>query len=328
MAEPDPSAAPRHRRDTRLLVAVALAFFFIWGGIYLSQESGAPLGARLSSRLPLFVLWYLDVILIAATLFVIFRALIKLLLERRRGILGAKFKTSSSSRSSASPRFPSPCSSSQRRIFSSARSIAGFRPPSRRSSIARKRSGTSPIAGRPTPPPAKPGRFRSRSSARPPRTRPPCSPTTSSCADFPASNGTARALRCAFPLRASRFPETPAAVLAQARARSEARWIDFGRDGSRWFRAAAASPRGVVVAGLRVAASDAAAGDFVARAWSEYRKMEVQKSAIKATNILVFTLLTLALLFAAIWTGLTLARRITAPIARSRNRPGGSPRAT
>ena len=95
MPPPDSkSSAPRHRRDTRLLVAVALAFFFIWGGIYLSQEGGASLGAeRFTSRLPLFILWYLDVILIAATLFVIFRALIKLLLERRRGVLGAKFKT-------------------------------------------------------------------------------------------------------------------------------------------------------------------------------------------------------------------------------------------
>ena len=52
----------------------------------------------------------------------------------------------------------------------------------------------------------------------------------------------------------------------------------------------------------------------MARAWSDYRKIEVQKPAIQATNILVFTLLTLALLFAAIWTGLTLARRTTAPI--------------
>ena len=68
--------------------------FFIWGGIYLSQEgAGRFEPANFASRVPLFILWYVDVLLIAATLFVIFRALIKLLLDRRRGRLGTKFRT-------------------------------------------------------------------------------------------------------------------------------------------------------------------------------------------------------------------------------------------
>jgi len=316
MPGPDPpSAAPRHRRDTRLLVAVALAFFFIWGGIYLSQESGAPLGARLSSRLPLFVLWYLDVILIAATLFVIFRALIKLLLERRRGVLGAKFKTKlliTQLGLTAIPialLFLAATNLLQRTIdrwFSTPVETIVNRAEALRDVADRREADAA----------AREARALSLAIERAPASDPAALLADDivlrgfSSLEWHGQGAPVRLAAPGEPLP----PEPPAAVLALARSRSEARWIDFGRDGSRWFRAAAASPRGVVVAGLRVAATDAAAGDFVARAWSEYRKMEVQKSAIKATNILVFTLLTLALLFAAIWTGLTLARRITAPI--------------
>ncbi len=61
--------------------------------------------------------------------------------------------------------------------------------------------------------------------------------------------------------------------------------------------------------------AEARAMKAIARAWSDYQKLEVQKPSIKAANIATFLLITLAVLFAAIWTGLTLARRITEPIA-------------
>jgi two-component system nitrogen regulation sensor histidine kinase NtrY len=317
MPPPDPkSSAPRHRRDTRLLVAVALAFFFIWGGIYLSQEGGASLGAeRFTSRLPLFILWYLDVILIAATLFVIFRALIKLLLERRRGVLGAKFKTKlliTQLGLTAIPialLFLAATNLLQRTIdrwFSTPVETIVNRAEALRDVADRREADAA----------AREARALARALDRSPSQDP-----AALLADDLALrgfsslewHGDGAPVRLSAPGEPP-APDAPAAAVAQARAGTPAGWIDFGRDGSRWFRAAAGSARGVVIAGLRVSAADAAAGDFVARAWSDYRKMEVQKSAIKATNILVFTLLTLALLFAAIWTALTLARRITAPI--------------
>ena len=55
--------------------------------------------------------------------------------------------------------------------------------------------------------------------------------------------------------------------------------------------------------------------EAIAAAWSEYKKLEVQKPAIKAANISTFLLITLAILFASAWIGQTLARRITLPIA-------------
>ena len=312
-----PGASLRHRRETKLLVAVALAFFFIWGGIYLSQQGGSPLpGSTLVSRVPLFILWYLDVVLIAATLFVIFRALIKLLLERRRGVLGAKFKTKLLITQLGLTAIPIAL------LFLAATNLLQrsidrwFSTPVE--TIVNRSEALRDVADRRL---ADAASREARAVARILDGSPAADPETVIAADLRLRDFSSLELypESAEPVRVSSGglplpPAAGAASLAEARARGESRWVDFLHDGSRWFRSAAKSRRGIVVAGLRVAPAEAAAGDFVAGAWSDYRKMEVQKSAIKATNILVFTLLTLALLFAAIWTGLTLARRITAPI--------------
>ena len=312
-----PGASLRHRRETKLLVAVALAFFFIWGGIYLSQQGGSPLpGSTLVSRVPLFILWYLDVVLIAATLFVIFRALIKLLLERRRGVLGAKFKTKLLITQLGLTAIPIAL------LFLAATNLLQrsidrwFSTPVE--TIVNRSEALRDVADRRL---ADAASREARAVARILDGSPAADPETVIVADLRLRDFSSLELypESAEPVRVSSGglplpPAAGAASLAEARARGESRWVDFLHDGSRWFRSAAKSRRGIVVAGLRVTRAEAAAGDFVAGAWSDYRKMEVQKSAIKATNILVFTLLTLALLFAAIWTGLTLARRITAPI--------------
>ena len=310
--------SPRHRRETQLLVGVALAFFFIWGGIYLSQQGGSSLaGGTLVSRVPLFILWYLDVVLIAATLFVIFRALIKLLLERRRGVLGAKFKTKLLITQLGLTAIPIAL------LFLAATNLLQrsidrwFSTPVE--TIVNRSEALRDVADRRL---ADAASREARALARVLDASPSEDPATLLASDLRLRDFSGLELYpdAAEPVRVAPSgvalpPAAPPASLAEARDRGESRWIDFLHDGSRWFRSAARSRRGIVVAGLRVPPAEAAAGDFVAGAWSDYRKMEVQKSAIKATNILVFTLLTLALLFAAIWTGLTLARRITAPIA-------------
>ena len=308
--------AQRHRRDNRLIVAVALAVFFIWGGIYLSQEGGRPLEpANFASRVPLFILWYVDVLLIAATLFVIFRALIKLLLDRRRGTLGTKFRTkllitqlgltsipiallflaaTNLLQRSIDRWFSTPVETivnraellrdlADRRLGEDVAREAG--------ALASELGGGDEAAARSL-------------FSRELRLR-----AFGSLEFYP---------RQGEPVRVSPGrdapPPFPPDLVARAVQQGGAASTSFLHDNSRWVRAAARSAAGVVVVGLHVTPADASAGDFVARAWSDYRKIEVQKPAIQATNILVFTLLTLALLFAAIWTGLTLARRTTAPI--------------
>ncbi len=308
--------ALRHRRDNRLIVAVALAVFFIWGGIYLSQEGGRPLEPEnFASRVPLFILWYVDVLLIAATLFVIFRALIKLLLDRRRGRLGTKFRTkllitqlgltsipiallflaaTNLLQRSIDRWFSTPVETivnrsellrdlADRRVQDDAGREAR--------ALALELGAGGEAAARALF--AREIKLRGYGSLElyPPRGEP---VRVSAGAEMP--------------------PPFPPDLLARAESQGSSSLTSFLHDNSRWVRVAARSGSGIVAAGLRVSAAEASAGDFVARAWSDYRKIEVQKPAIQATNILVFTLLTLALLFAAIWTGLTLARRTTAPI--------------
>ncbi|HKB70909.1 MAG TPA: ATP-binding protein, partial [Thermoanaerobaculia bacterium] len=257
-----------------------------------------------------------DVVLIAATLFVIFRALIKLLLERRRGVLGAKFKTKLLITQLGLTAIPIAL------LFLAATNLLQrsidrwFSTPVE--TIVNRSEALRDVADRRL---ADAASREARAVARILDGSPAADPETVIAADLRLRDFSSLELypESAEPVRVSSGglplpPAAGAASLAEARARGESRWVDFLHDGSRWFRSAATSRRGIVVAGLRVTRAEAAAGDFVAGAWSDYRKMEVQKSAIKATNILVFTLLTLALLFAAIWTGLTLARRITAPI--------------
>jgi two-component system nitrogen regulation sensor histidine kinase NtrY len=307
----------RHRRDNRLIAAVLLAVFLVWGGFYLAGESRHALASEaLASRFTLFILWYLDVTLIAATLFVIFRALFKLLLDRRRRVLGAKFKTkllvthlgltaipiallflaATNLLQRAIDRwFSTPVETivnrsedlrdlADRRIWQGARreahALARIVPPAASEASIRQ------ILGRDLD-------LRSLDSVELYRNGRKVV-AVSAGSDAP--------------------PPYPADELEGARRTGSSQTIDLRPDGSRWFRSAVSGPAGEIVVGFRVSRSEAAPADYIARAWSDYRKMEVQKSAIKATNILVFTLLTLALLFAAIWTGLTLAKRITAPI--------------
>src|SRR5262249_54344645 len=91
--------------------------------------------------------------------------------------------------------------------------------------------------------------------------------------------------------------------------------IEVLPDGSHRYRSARRLGDTVWVAGVRISPAEARTMAAIAEAWSEYRKLEVQKPAIKAANISTFLLITLAILFASIWTGTTLARRITGPIA-------------
>jgi nitrogen fixation/metabolism regulation signal transduction histidine kinase len=69
----------------------ALLLFFT-SLFYLSQRGRDLPAALVTNRVLLFVLWYVNVILILVVLFVLLRNLIKLLVERRHRILGSNFR--------------------------------------------------------------------------------------------------------------------------------------------------------------------------------------------------------------------------------------------
>ena len=71
---------------------------------------------------------------------------------------------------------------------------------------------------------------------------------------------------------------------------------------------------GVAVAGTYVSRDTAATTAEIARNVDNYRQLKLQKSNIKRVYVLGFALIALLILFAATWVGLYLARGITVPI--------------
>jgi two-component system nitrogen regulation sensor histidine kinase NtrY len=307
----------RHRKENRLVVYLALAVLVVWSASSVLRQRAEEMDpATITRGLLLFVLSYLNVTLIAAVLFVLCRTLIKVWLERRRGVLGSRFKTrllvtyigltaipigllfftaTGFLQSSIDRWFSSPV----REVVGRARAVEDMA--ERR--IVEAAMHDARTLSRLTVGGISPDRlargledFRRterldsvevyRSGAR-----------EAAVADF------------------ADLAALPTETLQTAASRSEALKVEVLRDGSHLYRAARRAGDRVFVAGVRVPPADARSMRAIASAWSDYQKLEVQKPSIKAANVSTFLLITLAVLLASIWTGMTLARRITGPIA-------------
>jgi two-component system nitrogen regulation sensor histidine kinase NtrY len=71
---------------------------------------------------------------------------------------------------------------------------------------------------------------------------------------------------------------------------------------------------GVVAVGLLVPASLASKADDIETAIQEYRQLRLLKNPIKGIYLMLFLMVTLVIIFGAIWVGVHLARGITGPI--------------
>lgn len=81
-------------KNTRTLSLGLVGLLFVFTAIfYLLQRDREMPAYLVTNRVLLFVLWYVNVVLILAILFVLLRDLFKLFLERRHRILGSKLKT-------------------------------------------------------------------------------------------------------------------------------------------------------------------------------------------------------------------------------------------
>lgn len=84
----------QYRKDPRLIVALPFVIVLVTSFIYyLIQRANELSPEALANRLLLFVLWNINLVLIVGILFVLLRVLVKVLLERQRGILGSRFRT-------------------------------------------------------------------------------------------------------------------------------------------------------------------------------------------------------------------------------------------
>jgi two-component system, NtrC family, nitrogen regulation sensor histidine kinase NtrY len=299
-------------------VALGLAVLLVWGAVSISEQSARHLAPEtITTRILLFVLWYIDLTLIVAVLFVIFRALIKLMLERRRGVLGSKFKTkllvtyigltlipiglifiaaTDLLQKSIDRWFALPV----QQVMDRARQVNDMA--DRRLGDAARNEAHALARTLPAEPRAIEAFLRQDAHLR----------SLGSVEWYPGGRAGFRAISSA---PAGEGP--PLLSTDDLRDVTDPQgWprIDVTSRGGHWIRAGVRNARGTVVVGFYVRPAEAKAGEFLSNAWSDYQKFEVQRPAIKASNLLTFLLLTLAVLFAAIWIGLTLARRITIPI--------------
>lgn len=83
----------RHRKDHRLIAAGLALLLLLFTVVFYLIQRGRDLPAVLvTNRVLLFVLWYVNVVLILIVVFVLLRNLFKLLVERRHRVLGSTFK--------------------------------------------------------------------------------------------------------------------------------------------------------------------------------------------------------------------------------------------
>ncbi len=84
----------RYRKDPRVIITVPLLILATTSLVYYVVQQAKELTPEaLSSQVLLFVLWNINLLLILGILFVLLRGVVKLVLERQRGIIGSKFRT-------------------------------------------------------------------------------------------------------------------------------------------------------------------------------------------------------------------------------------------
>jgi two-component system nitrogen regulation sensor histidine kinase NtrY len=84
----------RYRKDPRFIISAPLLILVASSLVYyLIQRTKELTPEALSSQVLLFVLWNINVLLILGILFVLLRGVVKLVLERQRGIIGSRFRT-------------------------------------------------------------------------------------------------------------------------------------------------------------------------------------------------------------------------------------------
>ena len=117
-----------------------------------------------------------------------------------------------------------------------------------------------------------------------------------------------------------RPPEPGSAFLLNAVRDGKAFRVLAPRDQEQHFLLAASSirqegsPASVVVAGTVLDAELAGSSEALVQAYQDYRQLEVQKPDLKASYMLLILMVTLVILLISSWVGLYLARRVTVPI--------------
>jgi two-component system, NtrC family, nitrogen regulation sensor histidine kinase NtrY len=333
----------RHRKDGRLIFGgLALLLLVLTGAFYFLQRSRELPTFLVDNRVVLFALWYVDVVLILALVFVLLRNLFKVLVERHHRILGSKFKTklvvtfiglslipvlllfviaTELLEGSVDRWFATPVHDVLAQGNAVAQELIG-----RIERNARRDAGRVlvDVEGIDLDDARRRPELQRRLQAH---------LSEMELALLAVYDGTDFVQAVVDPEAGiADLPETPRDLLAEALEKGTATRLPPGRDfPGRLILAAAAAPppatpaptggrsrrpppRPVVVAGVLLEPGVADQARKLIDAYVGYRQLEVQREDIKASHLLTFLTVTLLILFASSWVGLYLARRVTVPI--------------
>lgn len=312
-------------RDNRVLIGIGLLLGVALAGIYaLVLRSRALAAPAATNRVLLFVLTYIVVVLILALLFVIGRSAVRLLLDARRGVFGSRFQvrivltnvglallpiallilpTTGLLQRSVDVWFEPPVT----RTIESGREVVEIvrrRAAERELRVAARLAASLPEARGDT------ARLALLAAAR-----------EESGLDYvelrPSGNGARTSVLAVsaprWPLRD--VPEPSAEWLSSARARGSVRRVDSVEGGGLVGRTIVADLSGVLVLGTYEPPAEAAPLRALSRSTSAFAQLEAERGSLQAVQVLLFLLLALLVLLAAVWVGLVLARRVTRPVA-------------
>ncbi|HEX4954846.1 MAG TPA: ATP-binding protein [Thermoanaerobaculia bacterium] len=325
---PAPSPAERHRRSNRLILAgLSLLLVVFTAAFYLLQRGRDLPAALVTNRVLLFVLWYVNVVLILIILFVLLRNSLRLLLERHHRILGSQFKTKLVAtyiglslipvlllfvisqqllRGSIDRWFSTPIE----RILPlgskvAQRLVVELEEASARDAAAVlgevvRTGGAGPEARRGLPRRLS-GWLRERGL------------------DYLAVFEGTEFVQGTIGEKLADLPDPARTVLREAVAQGMARGQSTLPSGALLVvaarrDAAAGEAPVVVVTGRLLEAELAGSARQLIDAAQAFRQLEVQRDDLKASYLLIFLMMTLLILLASSWVGLYLARRVTVPI--------------
>ncbi|MEE2776373.1 MAG: ATP-binding protein [Acidobacteriota bacterium] len=321
----------RHRKNNRLIFGVLAGAIGVFTAVYYFILRSQELPPNLvTNNILLFVLRNINVLLILAVLFVLVRDLVKLWVERRQRILGSKFKTKLVSTYIALSLLPVLL------LFAYANELIQgsienlFRTPVRKvleegyavsqelteRIYAANQRGANSVAG-----------DIASIDLIDPEARPRLGEILTAglrkeALDILLVYSETEFIHAVLDPQAGpvQLPDPGSTFLLTAVREGQARRIlaPPGQD-LRFILVAssfvtAAETTGVLVAGTVLDPEIAGKSESLARAFQDYRQLEIQKPDLKASYLLLILMVTLVILLTSSWVGLYLARRVTVPI--------------
>ncbi len=310
----------RYRKDPRVIVTVPLLILTATSLIYYAVQKAKELSPEaLSSQVLLFVLWNINILLIFGILFVLLRGVVKLVLERQRGIIGSRFRTKLAVawvatslipvlilfffatdllRTSIDRWFNAPVS----RILTNGEAIARMAEDqsATMAAAAAREIAASGVSGDPAQLDSVLNHVQQFHSV-----------------DMVGLYRNGTLVRVVADPRAPihEVSEPPKKFFDEVAASGRATKIDVGASG-KWIRAATrvgATPY-VAVAGVFIPSTMSRLIDESIVQHKNFEQLNAQRPTLKASQTSLFLAVTLAILFGTLWTSIYASRRITIPI--------------